>query len=163
DPAVSAELEALEAALAGEPAAEPELSALVRDVRAQAPAMEPGFRARLDERVAEGFAKAPKRRSQRRRSLVPALGVSGCVLAAIVALVVAGGGGNGGSNGSAGSRTGVAESATVQRDSAGAGNGASSSSSAAPVTPQAAPSRRVERSTRLELTTTDVQTAADGV
>jgi len=164
DPAVAAELEALEAALAGDPSAEPELAALVRDVRAQAPAMQPGFRARLDERVAEGFAKAPKRRSQRRRSLVPALGVSGCVLAAIVALVVAGGGGgNGGSNGSAGSRTGVAESATAQHDAAGDGSGASSSSAAAPVTPQAAPSRRIERTTRLELTTTDVQGAADGV
>jgi hypothetical protein len=163
DPAVAAELEALEAALAGDPSAEPELAALVRDVRAQAPAMQPGVRARLDERVAEGFARAPKRRSQRRRSLVPALGVSACVLAAIVALVVAGGGGDGGSNGSAGSRTGVAESATAQRDSAGAGSGASSTSAAAPVTPQAAPSRRVERTTRLELTTTDVQGAADGV
>jgi hypothetical protein len=165
DPAVAAELEALEAALAGDPAAEPELAALVRDVRAQAPAMEPGFRARLDERVAEGFAKAPRRKPQRRRSLVPALGVAGCGLAAIVAVVVAGGGG-GASNGSSASRTGVAESATAQRDSsAGAGAGTASSSAAAPVAPQAktAPSRRVERTTRLELTTTDVQGAADGV
>jgi hypothetical protein len=169
DPAVVAELEALEAALAGDPAAEPDLAALVRDVRAQAPAMAPGFRARLDERVAEGFAKAPKRKPQRRRSLVPALGVGGCALAAIVALVVAGGGGGGNSasSTSAGSRTGVAESsAKAQPDaSAGssAGGGTSSSSAAAPLTAQAAPSRRVERNTRLELTTTDVQGAADGV
>ena len=61
DPAVAAELEALEAALAGDPAAEPELAALVRDVRAEAPAMAPDFRARLDDRVAGGFAKAPRR------------------------------------------------------------------------------------------------------
>jgi hypothetical protein len=167
DPAVAAELEALEAALAGDPAAEPELAALVRDVRAQAPTMEPGVRARLDGRVAEGFAKAPRRKPQRRRSLVPALGVAGCVLAAIVAVVVAGGGGggNGSSGGTAVSRTGAAESsAKAQSDSsAGAGSGTSSSSAAAPLTAQAAPSRRVERNTRLELTTTDVQGAADGV
>ena len=77
DPAVAAELEALEAALAGDPAAEPELVALVRDVRAQAPTMDPGFRARLDDRVERGFAKAPRSRSGRRRNLVPALGVAG--------------------------------------------------------------------------------------
>ena len=77
DPAVAAELEALEAALAGDPAAEPELAALVRDVRAEAPTMAPDFRARLDERVAGGFAKAPRRPRRRFASLrpmVPALG-----------------------------------------------------------------------------------------
>ena len=47
DPAVAAELEALEAALAGDPAAEPELAALVRDVRGEAPTMAPEVRARL--------------------------------------------------------------------------------------------------------------------
>src|SRR5512132_4496910 len=57
DPAVAAELEALEAALAGDRAAEPELAALVRDVRAQAPTMEPAFRARLDNRVERGFER----------------------------------------------------------------------------------------------------------
>src|SRR3954465_8695939 len=75
DPAVTAELEALEAALAGHPAAEPELAAFVRDVRAEAPAMAPDFRARLDERVADGFAKAPRKAPRpRRRALVPAFG-----------------------------------------------------------------------------------------
>ena len=58
DPAVAAELEALEAALAGDPAAEPELAALVRDVRAETPAMEQSFRARLDQRVERGFERA---------------------------------------------------------------------------------------------------------
>ena len=82
DPAVAAELEALEAALAGDPSAEPELVALVRDVRAEAPTMDPGFRARLDERVEHEFAKAPRRRRFALRPLIPALGVAGCVLAA---------------------------------------------------------------------------------
>ena len=63
DPAVAAELEALEAALAGDPAAEPELAALVRDVRAEAPTMAPDFRARLDGRVerrlCQGAAQGP--------------------------------------------------------------------------------------------------------
>src|SRR5262249_31479674 len=115
--------------------------------------------------VAEGFAKAPRRKPQRRRSLLPALGVSGCVLAAIVALVVAGGGGggtNGDSSGSAASRA-LKQSTSDQTESSPSAGSGAASSSAAPVTPQIAPSRRVERATRLELTTTDVQTAADGV
>jgi hypothetical protein len=170
DPAVAAELEALEAALAGEPTADPELAALVRDVRAQAPAMEPAFRARLDDRVEHGFAKAPRAKTQRRRrgNLVPALGVGGCVLAAIVALVVAGGGGSGSNNASRGGGSAVSKAAPeqAQSDSAASGGSSSSSSSATPVQPAASPQsrgRRVERTTRLELTTSDVQGAADGI
>jgi Domain of unknown function (DUF4349) len=168
DPVVAAELDALEAALAGDPAAEPELTALVRDVRAQAPAMDPAFRARLDGRVERGFAKAP-RRSQRPawRSWAPALGVTGCVLAALVALVVsAGGGGNdNASHGGGGVAATQAAPEQAQKDSGGGAGGGSSSSSAAapPAALQPARSRKVERSTRLELTTTDVQDAADGV
>src|SRR4051812_41893635 len=94
DPAVAAELEALEAALAGEPAAEPELAALVRDVRAEAPAITPEFRARLDRRVERRFERAlPRRRWQSLRPLVPAFGVAGCVVAAIVAIALSAGGG----------------------------------------------------------------------
>jgi len=68
DPAVAAELDALEAALAGEPGAEPDLRALVRDVRADAPSMPLALRTRLDAGVAAGFPKAarPKRRLARR-------------------------------------------------------------------------------------------------
>ena len=180
DPAVAAELEALEAALAGDPAAEPELSALVRDVRAETPAMAPDFRARLDERVAGGFAKAPRRPRRRFASLrpmVPALGVAGCVVAGLVAIVLSSGGGSNDSAGSAGAgRVGApaqTESSDSAKSSSGGGSGASGSSSSGSSTPQlaapapgpAAPAqqRRVERSTRLELTTTDVQAASDGV
>ena len=186
DPAVAAELEALEAALAGDPAAEPELAALVRDVRADAPAMAPDFRARLDMRVERGFERAlPRRRFASLRPLVPALGAAGCVLAAVVAVVVLSAGG--GSNDSAGSSSGAgvaappatqeqSQDAAKSGGSAGsgsAGSGSASSgktSSAAPAAPAVRPNgstparqRRVERSTRLELTTTDVQTAGDGV
>ena len=180
DPAVAAELEALEAALAGDPTAEPELSALVRDVRAETPAMAPDFRARLDERVAGGFAKAPRRPRRRFASLrpmVPALGVAGCVVAGLVAIVLSSGDGSNDSAGSAGAgRVGApaqTESSDSAKSSSGAGSGASGSSSSGSSTPQhaapapgpAAPAqqRRVERSTRLELTTTDVQAASDGV
>ena len=186
DPAAAAELEALEAALAGDPAAEPELAALVRDVRADAPAMAPDFRARLDRRVERGFERAlPRRRFASLRPMIPALGAAGCVLAAVVAVVVLSAGG--GSNGSASSSSsgGAAAPLATQEQSAdaakssgsagsgSAGSGSASSgksSSAAPAAPAVPPSgstsarqRRVERSTRLELTTTDVQAASDGV
>jgi Domain of unknown function (DUF4349) len=177
DPAVTAELEALEAALAGDPAAEPELAALVRDVRADAPAMAPAFRARLDDRVADGFAKAPRKATpSRRRALMPAFGVAGCVLAALVAVVLgAGGGSHDGASSSGGSGAAAPPAAQEQSSdsakssggsaSSGASGSASSPALAAPAPGPAAPAqqRRVERSTRLELTTTDVQAASDGV
>ena len=94
DPAVAAELEALEAALAGDPAAEPELAALVRDVRAEAPAMEPASGRGSTSASSDGFAKRPPpRRRFALRPLIPALGVAGCVLAAIVAIALTSGGG----------------------------------------------------------------------
>jgi hypothetical protein len=174
---VTAELEALEAALAGDPAAEPELAALVRDVRADAPAMAPAFRARLDDRVADGFAKAPRKATpSRRRALMPAFGVAGCVLAALVAVVLgAGGGSHDGASSSGGSGAAAPPAAQEQSSdsakssggsaSSGASGSASSPALAAPAPGPAAPAqqRRVERSTRLELTTTDVQAASDGV
>jgi hypothetical protein len=177
DPAVAAELEALEAALAGDPAAEPELAALVRDVRAEAPAMAPAFRARLDDRVADDFAKAPRKaRPSRRRALMPAFGVAGCVLAALVAVVLgAGGGSNDNASSSRSSGTAAPPAAQEQSSDAAKSSGGSASSGgsgsasspalAAPAPRPAAPAqqRRVERSTRLELTTTDVQAASDGV
>jgi hypothetical protein len=177
DPAVAAELEALEAALAGDPSADPELATLVRDVRVEAPAMSPAFRAQLDERVERGFGRAarsaPSRRSLlRRRPLLPALGFAGCLLAALVAVVIATGGSNDDSASTAG---GVAatQAAPAERESSGAGAGAdlaapaakdqsSSSAQAAPAPPSNG-GRHVERSTRLELTTTDVQRTADGI
>ncbi|HEX6698673.1 MAG TPA: DUF4349 domain-containing protein [Solirubrobacteraceae bacterium] len=174
DPAVTAELDALEAALAGDPAAEPELAALVRDVRAEAPAMAPAFRARLDRRVERGFERAlPRRRFASLRPMIPALAVAGCVLAALVAVVLSAGGGSTDSAGSGGSGTAAPPAAQEQSsDSAKSGAGSASSGSsastpalAAPAPGPAAPARqrRVERSTRLELTTTDVQAASDGV
>ena len=176
DPAVAAELEALEGALAGDPAAEPELAALVRDVRADAPAMASGFRARLEERVERGFERTSRKRLHSLRPMMPALGVAGCVLAALVAVVLSAGGGSSDDAGSAGAGRAAAPAQTESSDSAkssGGGGGSTSGSagggsSSAPALAAPAPSaparqRRVERSTRLELTTTDVQAASDGV
>jgi hypothetical protein len=172
DPAVTAELEALEAALAGHPAAEPELAALVRDVRAEAPAIAPDFRARLDRRVERGFERAlPRRRFPSLRPMIPALAVAGCVLAALVAVVLSAGGG---SNDSASSSAGgtaaplaaqeqSSDSAKGSGGSGSAGTASSGSALAAPAPAAPARQRRVERSTRLELTATDVQAASDGV
>jgi hypothetical protein len=172
DPAEAAELEALEAALAGAPAAEPELAALVRDVRAEAPAMAPDFRARLDRRVERGFERAVPRRSwPSLRPMVAALSVAGCVLAGLVAVVLSAGGGSdenaaSGGGGRASAPPAAQQESTDSAKSAGGGAGSSSAGSPALAAPTpSAPSRqrRVERSTRLELTTTDVQTAGDGV
>jgi hypothetical protein len=191
DPTAAAELEALEAALAGDPSAEPELATLVRDVRMEAPAMSPSFRAQLDDRVQSGFARgdSPRRtrhpRSGRfaalgeRRTLIPALGVAGCLLAALVAVLLATGSSHDDSGPSAGGG-GVAatQAAPAERQSSGAGadsgpsadlatpstkSGSTAQPAPSPTAPPASGGRHVERSTRLELTTTDVQRTADGV
>jgi hypothetical protein len=172
DPAVAAELEALEAALAGDPAAEPELAALVRDVRAEAPAMEPAFRAHLDRRVERGFERPLPRRRFALRPLIPALGVGGCAIAAVVAVVLAAGTGSDDSASRGGGGEAVVNQsgriAPEASDSAKSSSGSSAGGSSGGGSTLAAPSaparqRRVERSTRLELTTTDVQKAGDGV
>jgi hypothetical protein len=176
---VVAELDALEAALAGEPAADPSLTALVRDVRAEAPTMAPAFRARLDARVESELARpalgARLLRGPRahRRVLLPSLGVAGCLVAGLVAVALVGGGGPDDDAGSSGAAKIATQVAPAQRESSGAGGAGTSSgpsadlaapsTKAAPPAAADAPGRRVERTTRLELSTTDVQRVADGV
>jgi hypothetical protein len=105
DPEIARELEALEAALAGDPAADPQLLALVEDVRAARPVPDEPFAARLDERVAEGFPReAPhgllggprtwlRGASGSRARLIPALGVAATLLVGITAAALLTGGG----------------------------------------------------------------------
>jgi hypothetical protein len=137
--------------------------------------MAPAFRAQLDESVEREFARDTSDARRGRRALMPALGFAGCLLAALVAVLLIG---RDSSDDSA--RRGAGEIATQaapdQRQSSGAGADsasgggsaglASPSTKAAPPTQPASPAggaRRVERTTRLELSTTDVQRVADGV
>lgn len=95
DPVVAAELEAVDAALAGE-RRDPELALIVDEVRATAPRMSPAFAARMESAVDNGFAAAgaPVRKPWRPR-LVPALGAAAAALAALVVGVSALSGGGG--------------------------------------------------------------------
>jgi hypothetical protein len=87
------ELDALERALTGEPvdADLRDFEELVHDIRATAPEMTPGFAARLEHQVAEGFPESGetplRRRSPRRWVLLPAAGSLAAVLVAVVVVL----------------------------------------------------------------------------
>ncbi|MDX6682947.1 MAG: hypothetical protein QOG94_2986, partial [Solirubrobacteraceae bacterium] len=87
------ELDALERALAGDPvdADLRELEQLVHDVRATAPQMTPGFAARLEHDLAQGFPQSreasPARRAPRRWLLLPAVGSLAAVAVALVVVL----------------------------------------------------------------------------
>jgi hypothetical protein len=101
DPDVEHALRELEAALAGEPGADPDLVALAADVDAARPAPDAAFLASLDARVHAGFPTEqdrPRRRTRaaaepwhvrlrRPQLLLPAVGVA--LAAGLVAVVVA--------------------------------------------------------------------------
>jgi hypothetical protein len=186
DPDVVHALRELDAALAGEPAADPELAVLVADVRAERAEPSAAFLASLDARVHAGFPPAGPRRPrwhERLRApqvLVPS--VIGTLAAALVALVVVtgGGGANDSSSSSSSSSGSASVSAQAPAREDAAGDSASSSASAqaksapgapstalaapAPSAPSAAP-RKVQRAAELTLTPApgDVQATADGV
>jgi acetolactate synthase regulatory subunit len=97
EPAVAAELDALERALAGDPGADPDLAALVADVRADAPSMTDDFARSLDARVAAGFPREPRGAAARealgrlrptRLAWRPVLGVAASAIAALAVAVV---------------------------------------------------------------------------
>jgi len=77
----------LDAALTGAPGADSELSALVRDLRAQAPEMTPHFAARLNDRV----AALPAQRSRWRAALAPRRLLPVFAVAAVLGAVVTAG------------------------------------------------------------------------
>jgi len=97
-PAEARELDALERALAGDPvdtASSSEVDVrefvdLVHDIRATAPQMSPGFAARLEQEVADGFPETQQRepaRRVRRWLLLPAAGSLAAVLVALVVVL----------------------------------------------------------------------------
>jgi hypothetical protein len=155
---IAAELDALEAALAGRPDADPALLGLVAAVRDDAPAPRPDFRRELDARAAAGFPRGggggPRALadavqgwlSAQRIGLVPALGAAATVIVALVVAVSAlqgGGAGRGGSGSGAQSFSAPARSAESAAPSAGASrdgtsaSGGGASAERAPVAPAA--------------------------
>src|SRR5689334_7824348 len=94
DPEVVHALRELDAALAGEPGADPELCDLAVAVRAARPEAEPAFLASLDARVHAGFPRderpAPARAVRR---WLPVTAFSTAAAAALVVLVVSSSGG----------------------------------------------------------------------
>jgi hypothetical protein len=190
DPEVEHGLRELEAALAGEPAADPDLALLVADVDAARPAPDATFLASLDARVHAGF---PRERDTPARHRTP-------LVAGVVVVGIATSGGGGGSRDDVASSASTSSSASSGRvetlatpaaaptvkgarpaletqssqDAASASASASSSgsSSAKAAPPKAAPfpaipspDRKVERAAELTLTAApdDVQDTADGV
>src|SRR4051794_28985952 len=119
DPAIGADLDALDATLAGE-REDRELTLIADEVRASAPRMSPAFAARLDAAAAEGFAgpePAPRSRRSWRPPLGPALGVG---IAGVFALVIAVGALNhDGSDNSSSSGASVSESAAPNASQSG--------------------------------------------
>jgi hypothetical protein len=180
DPTAVRELEELDRALAGDPAAEPELALLIADVRAAAGVPDDAFVARLDREVAARFPR-PERAPRRRPALTWRLAPAGALLAGLVALVVVLGSGT---HSADLGQTPVTEEA-VPGPAADAGTGASGesfdtddravapqaaapslSAPVPPVTPSAPGGRRsVERDAELTLTppVDEVQEVADGV
>jgi len=190
DPAVAAELAALEAALAGEPATGPleeELAGLVREVRAQAPSMPLALRERLDREVAEGFLGNRRRVRFPNASFGKVWPVAAGLAAVLIAVVVATGQLGGSDSGAPTSAkietfsqdSGAASSASpdtgqpASKAAESAADSAAGTSTALPAAPapttgrEVAPgtTRKVERSVDLSLTVGPgrLQDAADGV
>jgi hypothetical protein len=103
DPAVQAELDALDAALRGDAIEDDTLAALVRDVQAQAPVLPTELRERLRDDVAAGFPRGRRRAAataaggrsaqKRRRFTLIGSGALATGIAGVFALIVFTGGG----------------------------------------------------------------------
>ncbi|HYF25127.1 MAG TPA: DUF4349 domain-containing protein [Baekduia sp.] len=130
------EQEELDRALAGDPAAEPQLALLVADVHAARATPDPAFASALDRRVAARFELpgAPPRRRRAVWRLAPA----GAVLAGLAAVVLVAGGSEGEGDRSDGGRAAAplqTQEDLLQRgapDAAGAGGGAAPEAALAP-------------------------------
>jgi len=142
DPQISAELEALEAALNGEPGADPVLLALVEDVRATATPMPLALKTRLEARAAAGFPREQRRRfTLPRFQLLPTLGVAATLIVALVvgtaALNSRGGDSNDGALTPLSAQTSDSTSEKSAAASGAAGGSGSVAGTVAPATPQA--------------------------
>jgi Domain of unknown function (DUF4349) len=148
DPEVDHGLRELEAALAGEPTADPDLALLVADVRAAAPQPDAQFLATLDARVHAGFPRQEGAAAARRSGLLalldqlrhPAVAAPMVVATLVAALIVVGistsGGGNGGDSG--GSASSVSARGETASGETASGETASGGQGAEETTPMAA-------------------------
>jgi cytoskeletal protein RodZ len=189
DPEIVRGLRELDAALAAEPTADPDLALLVADVAAARPEADAAFLATLDSRVHAGFPQEAKRRTKRPwharlrqpHVLMPGLGIA--LAAALVVVVSSGGGGSNDNDTASSSSRSTASTPLLSTESkaqlsGGGSAGASSADSAttsssssqtiapAAATPSApSPDRKVQRAADLTLTPepADVQSTADGV
>jgi hypothetical protein len=170
DPEVVRGLRELDAALAAEPTADPDLALLVADVAAARSEPDAAFLATLDSRVHAGFPRDPAKRPWHARLrqphvLVPGLGIA---LAAALVVVVASGGGMNHSESLSKSLGGTESSSSSS--SSGPAAVAPKTATAMSQTITSAPSapstdRKVQRAADLTLTPApaDVQSTADGV
>jgi hypothetical protein len=163
DPDIAAQLDAIDATLAGEPVdpEHAELAELALLLAAERPEPEPEFVRSLDERVARRFAPAPAAPRARRRWLwKPVAGTVAAGLAAVAAVVVIGSGGGGGtletsSTPAPAAAAGVAK-APSQAQSFTAPGGARTASTASAAAPQPPSNgRKIIQSAQLALTAPD--------
>ncbi|HEY6762425.1 MAG TPA: DUF4349 domain-containing protein [Baekduia sp.] len=147
DPEVDHGLRELEAALAAEPTADPDLVLLVADVAAARPEPSAAFLASLDARVHAGFpreSETPRRRPawhvRMRRPQVLAPAVGGTLIAALVALMVvmSSGGGSGDSASSGSSESASTSAGAKDRPMVGAAPSTATKAAPGPATPQQA-------------------------
>ncbi len=164
----------LEAALTGAPGADAELTALVRDVRAQAPVMTTDFAARLEDRVAALPTRPPRwAAALTPRRLLPAFAVATLLIALATAGVVLR---ERGGKTDARTVSAITKEAPTDQSSAASSGAASVARGArrSPTAPAAAPvvsptrlgsARKVQRDADLTLTTSpgDLQDVADRV
>src|SRR4051794_24128894 len=127
DPEVDRGLRELEGALAGEPAADPDLVLLVAGVDAARPEPSAAFLASLDARVHAGFPREADARRRGagtartpwhvrlRRPQVLAPSVGGVLAAALVVVVISSSGGGGSDDRASSSGSSAAQSAPAQR------------------------------------------------
>jgi hypothetical protein len=180
DPEVLRGLRELDAALAAEPTADPDLSQLVADVEAARPEPSAAFLASLDARVHAGFPRESAASSRGAgkppwhvRLRAPQILAPGFGLAAVAALVIlvasSGGGSDDGASSSSSSSSAQTLSAESRPPSAAEKSAAPSLTATAPAAAggdaTSQQDRKVQRAADLTLTPKpdDVQKTADGV
>jgi hypothetical protein len=192
DPETDRGLRELDAALAGKPTADPDLTLLIADVAATRPEPDAAFLAALDARVHAGFpreAQTPRRGTAAatpwfRRPLVLGPVAVAALSALVVAVAISSHGGGGASPASSASAPEVKRAARLDADSASSssastsaaspsqsgtfttgGRAAASQQQALSAASSSLAARKVERAASLTLTPApaDVQDTTDGV